>query len=43
MTTFDTDTIRHLSEAQVSVELETEDMTLNIGPQMGNGASTSSR
>ncbi len=33
MTTFDTDTIRHLSEAQVSVELETEDMTLNIGPQ----------
>lgn len=33
MTTFDTDTIRHLSEVQVSVELETEDMTLNIGPQ----------
>ena len=25
--------IRQLSEAQVSVELETEDMTLNIGPQ----------
>jgi NADH-quinone oxidoreductase subunit D len=24
---------RHLSEAQVSVELETQDMTLNIGPQ----------
>ncbi len=33
MTTFDTDTIRHLSEASVSVELQTEDMTLNIGPQ----------
>ncbi len=31
--TIDTDAIRHLSEAQVSVELETEDMTLNIGPQ----------
>jgi NADH-quinone oxidoreductase subunit D len=31
--TMDTDTIRHLSEASVSVELETEDMTLNIGPQ----------
>jgi len=29
----DTDVIRHLSEAQVSVELQTEDMTLNIGPQ----------
>ena len=29
----DQDLIRHLSEAQVSVELETEDMTLNIGPQ----------
>jgi NADH-quinone oxidoreductase subunit D len=29
----DTDTIRHLSEASVSVELQTEDMTLNIGPQ----------
>lgn len=27
------DAIRHLSEVQVSVELETEDMTLNIGPQ----------
>jgi NADH-quinone oxidoreductase subunit D len=33
MTTLDADTIRHLSEAQVSVELQTEDMTLNIGPQ----------
>jgi NADH-quinone oxidoreductase subunit D len=33
MTTIDQDTIRHLSEAQVSVELETEEMTLNIGPQ----------
>jgi NADH-quinone oxidoreductase subunit D len=31
--TIDTDTIRHLSEISVSVELETEDMTLNIGPQ----------
>lgn len=31
--TIDTDAIRHLSEAQVSVELQTEDMTLNIGPQ----------
>ncbi|HEX6299941.1 MAG TPA: NADH-quinone oxidoreductase subunit D 1 [Acidimicrobiia bacterium] len=31
--TIDTDTIRHLSEVSVSVELETEDMTLNIGPQ----------
>jgi NADH-quinone oxidoreductase subunit D len=31
--TIDTDVIRHLSEAQVSVELQTEDMTLNIGPQ----------
>lgn len=29
----DPDTIRHLSEASVSVELQTEDMTLNIGPQ----------
>lgn len=28
-----TDTVRHLSEVSVSVELETEDMTLNIGPQ----------
>jgi len=27
------DAVRHLAEAQVSVELETEDMTLNIGPQ----------
>ncbi|MFV1960900.1 MAG: NADH-quinone oxidoreductase subunit D [Acidimicrobiia bacterium] len=27
------DLVRHLGEAQVSVELETEDMTLNIGPQ----------
>jgi NADH-quinone oxidoreductase subunit D len=31
--TIDGDTIRHLSEASVSVELQTEDMTLNIGPQ----------
>jgi NADH-quinone oxidoreductase subunit D len=31
--TIDTDTIRHLSEVSVSVEIETEDMTLNIGPQ----------
>lgn len=29
----DQDTIRHMSEASVSVELQTEDMTLNIGPQ----------
>jgi NADH-quinone oxidoreductase subunit D len=29
----DSDTLRHLSEVSVSVELETEDMTLNIGPQ----------
>lgn len=29
----DADTIRHLSETSVSVELQTEDMTLNIGPQ----------
>ncbi|MGB7859889.1 MAG: NADH-quinone oxidoreductase subunit D, partial [Acidimicrobiia bacterium] len=29
----DQDVVRHLSEVQVSVELETEDMTLNIGPQ----------
>jgi NADH-quinone oxidoreductase subunit D len=27
------DLVRHLAEASVSVELETEDMTLNIGPQ----------
>jgi NADH-quinone oxidoreductase subunit D len=33
MTTIDTDMVRHLSEASVSVELQTEDMTLNIGPQ----------
>ncbi|HEU4321342.1 MAG TPA: NADH-quinone oxidoreductase subunit D 1 [Acidimicrobiia bacterium] len=33
MTTIDADAIRHLSEASVSVELQTEDMTLNIGPQ----------
>ena len=33
MTTIDPDVIRHLSEASVSVEIETEDMTLNIGPQ----------
>jgi len=31
--TLDSETIRHLSEASVSVELQTEDMTLNIGPQ----------
>ena len=31
--TIDEHAIRQLSEAQVSVELETEDMTLNIGPQ----------
>ena len=31
--TIESDTIRHLSEVSVSVELETEDMTLNIGPQ----------
>ena len=31
--TVDQDYVRHLSEAQVSVELATEDMTLNIGPQ----------
>jgi NADH-quinone oxidoreductase subunit D len=29
----DGDLVRHLSDVQVSVELETEDMTLNIGPQ----------
>ena len=31
--TFDAEVAKHLSEAQVSVELETEEMTLNIGPQ----------
>lgn len=31
--TVDQDMVRHLADAQVSVELETEDMTLNIGPQ----------
>jgi NADH-quinone oxidoreductase subunit D len=31
--TIDQDLVRHLADAQVSVELETEDMTLNIGPQ----------
>ncbi len=31
--TIDHDTLRHLSDASVAVELETEDMTLNIGPQ----------
>jgi NADH-quinone oxidoreductase subunit D len=31
--TIDADTVRHMSEALVSVELETPDMTLNIGPQ----------
>lgn len=29
----DADTMRHMSEVLVSVELETEEMTLNIGPQ----------
>jgi NADH-quinone oxidoreductase subunit D len=33
MTTIDADAVRHLAEAQVSVELQTEEMTLNIGPQ----------
>jgi len=33
MTSTDQDLVRHLSEVSVSVELETEDMTLNIGPQ----------
>ncbi len=33
MTIAEQDLIRHLSEASVSVEIETEDMTLNIGPQ----------
>ncbi|MDX1448351.1 MAG: NADH-quinone oxidoreductase subunit D 1 [Acidimicrobiia bacterium] len=33
MTITEQDLVRHLSEASVSVELETEDMTLNIGPQ----------
>ncbi|MGH8874711.1 MAG: NADH-quinone oxidoreductase subunit D [Acidimicrobiia bacterium] len=31
--TVDQDLVRHLSEVSVSVELETPDMTLNIGPQ----------
>ena len=31
--TIDQDALRHLSEVSVAVELETEDMTLNIGPQ----------
>src|SRR5687767_7416768 len=31
--TLDQDLVRHLSEVAVSVELETPDMTLNIGPQ----------
>lgn len=31
--TVDQDYVRHLAESQVSLELETEDMTLNIGPQ----------
>ncbi|HEY5889262.1 MAG TPA: NADH-quinone oxidoreductase subunit D 1 [Acidimicrobiia bacterium] len=31
--TIDHDTLRHMSEASVSVELETAEMTLNIGPQ----------
>lgn len=29
----DADSVRHMSEASVSLELQTEDMTLNIGPQ----------
>ena len=33
MTVLDHDTLRQLSEVAVSVELETADMTLNIGPQ----------
>lgn len=33
MTTLDRDLVRHLSEVSVSVELETPEMTLNIGPQ----------
>lgn len=33
MTTADRDLVRHLSEASVSVEIETPEMTLNIGPQ----------
>lgn len=32
-TTQDPDIVRHLSEVSVSIELETPDMTLNIGPQ----------
>ncbi|MGF1668533.1 MAG: NADH-quinone oxidoreductase subunit D [Acidimicrobiia bacterium] len=32
-TTQDPDIVRHLSEVSVSVELQTADMTLNIGPQ----------
>ena len=32
-TTIDPNNIPHISEASVSVEIETEDMTLNIGPQ----------
>jgi len=31
--TLSNDLVRHLSEVSVSVELETPDMTLNIGPQ----------
>lgn len=33
MTAIDHDTLRHFSEVSVSVELETPEMTLNIGPQ----------
>lgn len=33
MSTVDRDLVRHLSEVSVSVELETPEMTLNIGPQ----------
>ncbi|CAN5689602.1 NADH-quinone oxidoreductase subunit D [soil metagenome] len=33
MTVTDQDLVRHLSEAAVSIELQTPEMTLNIGPQ----------
>lgn len=33
MSTIDRDLVRHLSEVSVSVEIETPEMTLNIGPQ----------
>ena len=32
-TTIDPNNMPHVSDASVSVEIETEDMTLNIGPQ----------